>query len=151
MVEKWVETFAKPLLVFSLNIPGPNKNIPESAYLMATGKQALLKALEESCVHIIQKREIRNAAGPFLILAVDGDANRIKRQVVTLEDQHPLGRLFDIDVFTNRGLPMSRVDLGQTPRKCFLCGESATHCRRSNGHDLDTSLRFIESLVASNV
>lgn len=151
MVRNWVEKFEKTLLVFSLNIPGPNKNIPESAYIMTAGKEALLRVLEESCISIIKKQDLRNAAGPFLILAVDGDANLIKEKVLNLEDKHPVGRLFDIDVFTKHGLPLSRVDLGHSPRKCFLCGETATHCRKSNAHDLDTSLQFIESLVASSI
>ena len=36
-----------------------------------------------------------------------------KRIAVTIEDTHPLGRLFDIDVINSDGIPVARNDIGE--------------------------------------
>ena len=72
--------------------------------------------------------------GPYYIgIIADSDSTVIKRKTIEIEEQHPLGRLIDLDVYDSSG-PVSRSDLGFSPRTCFLCGDIAFHCIKSHKH-----------------
>ena len=57
-----------------------------------------------------------------------------KRVAVDIEDTHPLGRLFDIDVIDAQGLPVSRDRVGGQPRRCLVCDHEARYCMRMRWH-----------------
>ncbi len=50
---------------------------------------------------------------------------------INLEDNAPLGRYVDIDVYKNSIKSISRSDFNIAPRKCFLCDEDAHICSRN--------------------
>ena len=88
-----------------------------------------------------------SADGACLLMLSPLSAIRLKRMAVGLESEHPLGRLADIDVLTSAGVPVSRADLALPPRACFLCGESATLCRRRQNHSQELLMGFMRSLL----
>ncbi|MEY8292793.1 citrate lyase holo-[acyl-carrier protein] synthase [Carnobacteriaceae bacterium 52-44] len=55
--------------------------------------------------------------------------------MVNIEENHPLGRLFDLDVLmldqNNEVQGKSRTKLGLPVRRCFLCERPAKDCGRS--------------------
>lgn len=57
-----------------------------------------------------------------------------KRVAVVIEDTHPLGRLFDIDVIDAQGIPVSRDRVGGQPRRCLVCDHEARYCMRMRWH-----------------
>ena len=57
-----------------------------------------------------------------------------KRGAVDIEDTHPLGRLFDIDVIDAQGIPVSRDRVGGQPRRCLVCDHEARYCMRMRWH-----------------
>ena len=57
-----------------------------------------------------------------------------KRVAVGIEDTHPLGRLFDIDVIDAQGIPVSRDRVGGQPRRCLVCDHEARYCMRMRWH-----------------
>lgn len=57
-----------------------------------------------------------------------------KRVAVDIEDTHPLGRLFDIDVIDAQGIPVSRDRVGGQPRRCLVCDHGARYCMRMRWH-----------------
>ena len=57
-----------------------------------------------------------------------------KRVAVDIEDTHPLGRLFDIDVIDAQGIPVSRDRVGGQPRRCLVCDHEARYCMRMRWH-----------------
>ena len=57
-----------------------------------------------------------------------------KRVAVDIEDTHPLGRLFDIDVIDAQGMPVSRDRVGGQPRRCLVCDHGARYCMRMRWH-----------------
>ncbi len=57
-----------------------------------------------------------------------------KRVAVDIEDTHPLGRLFDIDVIDAQGIPVSRDRVGGQPRRCLVCDHDARYCMRMRWH-----------------
>ena len=56
--------------------------------------------------------------------------------MIELEDHHPLGRLWDLDVLAPEQGQLSRQDLGFPARQCLVCDEPAHACARSRRHPL---------------
>ncbi len=68
-----------------------------------------------------------------------------------IEDQHPLGRLFDIDVIRHDGSPMSRSSVGRSARKCLLCDNEARYCMRNHSHTQEELHQYIHQLIEQYV
>jgi holo-ACP synthase len=93
-------------------------------------------------------RQVRNdPTGPEALLVVDAEAHALKEATTRLEDEHPLGRLWDIDVIDPLRGAISRKDLGQPSRRCLLCAEDAHACARSRAHSLDELQRAMHRMV----
>jgi holo-ACP synthase len=75
------------------------------------------------------------------------DALSVKAAAIALEEQHPLGRLWDFDVFCPKAGSVSRTLLAHEPRRCILCEESAHACARSRRHALPDVIEKIESIL----
>ncbi|ERJ13856.1 citrate lyase holo-[acyl-carrier protein] synthase [Haloplasma contractile] len=75
------------------------------------------------------------------------DAKLIKEQTIRIEDQHPLGRLIDLDVYYRTVQSLSRLDMSHNVRKCFLCEKEAFHCIRSKNHAVDELTSYIHRVV----
>ena len=74
-----------------------------------------------------------------------------KRIAVTIEDTHPLGRLFDIDVINTDGIPVARNDIGEKPRRCLVCEHEARYCMRMRWHTQEEIWAKINEMVDSYV
>lgn len=128
------ETSCASLISFTLNLPGAVKQFP----LAAEGFRDGLRELRTVFSGHIAKETLREAdTGNEALLALDLSPSAVKRETVRLEELHPLGRLFDIDVLGPDGTGVSRTALGLSPRACLLCGENAKICARSRAHSLD--------------
>jgi holo-ACP synthase / triphosphoribosyl-dephospho-CoA synthase len=80
--------------------------------------------------------------GLILFLSIDLSIEQLKNFCVDIEENHPLGRLMDIDVM-NVHQQISRRDLNLSPRRCFLCGEEAHVCVRQQTHSISDIDSFI--------
>lgn len=122
-----------PLVCFTLNIPGPEKDSP----LIQKGFFLGLRLLEKSLGPGIRHRESRlTAAGWEAFVRVEMDPAELKRITAHLEDKIPGGRVFDMDVLTPSG-KLGRLELGISERKCLLCENKAALCGRSRAHSLE--------------
>lgn len=65
---------------------------------------------------------------------VQGNTLDIKRELCAIEDTHPLGRLFDIDILGKDAVPIPRTAVGFAPRRCLLCEREARWCMRNHTH-----------------
>ena len=72
--------------------------------------------------------------GEEALLLLNADPRDVKARTIQLEEEHPLGRLWDIDVLGQDGIPLSRSSFGHTRRTCLLCGQDAKICGRSGVH-----------------
>ncbi|AUQ25025.1 citrate lyase holo-[acyl-carrier protein] synthase [Dickeya zeae] len=75
------------------------------------------------------------------------DALSVKAAAIALEEQHPLGRLWDFDVFCPKAGSVSRTLLAHEPRRCLLCDEPAHVCSRGQRHTLTAVVERIESML----
>lgn len=74
-----------------------------------------------------------------------------KRIAVNIEDTHPLGRLFDIDIINADGVPVSRDAIGEKPRRCLVCDHEARYCMRMRWHTQEEIWAKINEMVDSYV
>ena len=76
---------------------------------------------------------------------------QIKKLLATIdiEETHPLGRLFDMDVYDKTGNGISREQLGAPPRRCLLCGQGAKSCGRSRSHTIEELYARVEDIISS--
>lgn len=74
-----------------------------------------------------------------------------KRIAVNIEDTHPLGRLFDIDIINADGVPVSRDAIGEKPRHCLVCDHEARYCMRMRWHTQEEIWAKINEMVDSYV
>ena len=72
-----------------------------------------------------------------------------KRITVQIEDTHPLGRLFDIDIIDKDGVPVSRERVGSRPRRCLVCDREARYCMRMRWHTQEEIWERINAMVDS--
>ncbi|EHK2362434.1 citrate lyase holo-[acyl-carrier protein] synthase [Clostridium perfringens] len=130
-IKKLNEKFHGTIICLTLNIPGPDKL--DELYYYAFNEAT--KALEASLnINVLKERAPLSGYEAYFVS--DKDIKEIKRIALTLEKEHPLGRLFDIDIFYKDLSKISRKDLGEPKRKCFLCGEDAVSCGRSRKHSV---------------
>jgi len=133
LAERW----SKPVILGTVVTPGPDKS-GEAAGLIFAEMIAALGDRAADCKWLIHHREIRRGvSGPSIMLIVsEGDPRAVKAQMIELEEAHPVGRLFDLDVYDLEGRPVSRQDLSIAPRTCLICGGDVQECRRSGKHTL---------------
>lgn len=127
-----------------MNIPGPVKQSPP-LHAAFCGGAALLR--QQFGAHLLAECEKAAVTGSELLLALDLPPEAAKRQTVRMENSHPLGRLFDLDVLDPCGRAVSRVDLGLPPRRCLLCGQDAKVCGRSRAHSVGALQARISALL----
>ena len=142
--DAWLEKYAVPLLSFTLNIAGPVKTSPDLRRAFEAGLLALEDALGAAGLSPMARTEIHAPTGDEALLAIDGDAAAIKEIATRIEEEHPLGRLFDMDVLSADGTKLSR----SVPRRCLLCTEQAQNCARSRRHSIAELTAEIERLLA---
>jgi len=137
-------------IVFSIkaNIPGNQKQIKE-AYFLVSLFSNLLKHLYHPLIELPND----SMDGPYTLMGLSKtDPISIKNEIILLENQHPLGRFIDIDIFdSNQKGSKRRSDLGLEIRTCYLCLEPVYQCSRNQTHPTIELIHFIEENVSSYI
>ena len=180
---RFLDRLHRPAIVLTINVPGPDKNEPWVAGVMARGEAAIRRALERRGLPVGEAESCVSAAGPEWRGAVGPDSSpftdrpcggvtrgierpehwgkgnagpgidpvTLKRLAVDIEESHPLGRLFDIDVFGDHPTAVGREALGLAPRRCLVCDRPAHECVRSKRHSLTAVRTSIATLIQANL
>ena len=145
--EDLLKRFPGTLVSFSMNIAGPVKRPRFSCAAMDAGEDALFEELPEGV--LLHREEITGIAGHERFYCLAMDAMAVKRAACRVEDTHPLGRLFDLDVLKENGEKLSRSDLGLGERRCLLCENPASVCARSRRHSVEELTRETERMLSA--
>ena len=138
----------KPLISFTLNIPGAIKAFPLANRAFEEGVILIKNQLKKVSVDIENIQIYQQKTGHECFMVVNGDAEFIKRNMVAIENGINMGRLFDIDVLRENGHKISRQELSMEARKCLLCHEGAFICSRSRNHTKEEVLRKAIELMS---
>ena len=130
-----------------VNMPGPVKLNDDSVFIHAQGIQAIHNILADNgmvCKHeqIFNKKS--GIEGYFLI---DYPSLEMKQLTCKIEDNHPLGRLFDMDVLGIDARPISRDQIGLSKRKCLLCENDGVYCSRNRTHSVQELQQRIKEMI----
>ncbi len=135
------------LISVTLNIPGPVKDKPKYRKALDMAMDSLE---EKAGTTVILHQECRyKLTGPEGYLCVGDetfDGETWKRMTIDIEENHELGRIFDIDVLTTAG-GISRSQLDLPGRKCLICGQPAKVCARSQKHPMEELLAKIDEIL----
>lgn len=126
--------YGKPLICFTMNIPGPEKFNKDIAIGFSVGNQLLQGMLHGQT--ILYKELSYTDTGCEGWYVVDEKATALKYLAMSVEDTDSIGRLFDVDVLDIDGRKISREDMQAERRKCLLCDNDAAICARSRAHGL---------------
>lgn len=125
------------LVCLTLNIPGQHKAYPLVFEAFAEGRDKVAAGLRRAGLDVAATKEFAEKTGPEGYWAVRADADAVKRLTMGIEESHPLGRLFDLDVLGADGQARHGVDAGRTVRACFICGKPVWECSRSRAHSAE--------------
>ena len=123
-----------PIISFSMNIPGPVKDSP----LIRRGFQVGCAMLDHRLPrNAVKHREIlRAVTGWEATYVLDMDALRVKEITTAIEDELPLGRLFDMDVLGTDLNKLDREQVGGKSRNCIVCGAPGRGCASRRTHSV---------------
>lgn len=141
-----INRYKSTLISFTLNTPGIVKDNEMYRGIHNEGMQEIIKLLTEKNIPIIYQEVINKSTGSEGYIVVDVDPFQIKKLLIELEEDHPLGRIFDIDVFDKDHNQISRSDLSLNTRRCLLCGKDARVCAKEKNHSYEELYNRIESL-----
>ena len=141
---KMIKKYNKPVISFTMNIPGPIKINNEIKKAFDIGKNLILEKLKENNIEILEKKELNVNTGNELFISVNSSAEKIKNITVAIEESCELGRLFDIDVIDVNFKKLSRKSF----RKCLICEEQAQECGRSRKHSVKELQDKIEEILS---
>ncbi|MDD4212785.1 MAG: citrate lyase holo-[acyl-carrier protein] synthase [Bacilli bacterium] len=133
------------IICIKANIPGEYKNSKE-AY-------TLLSIFNIECQQdyiILDKEFVESADGPYILIKTPIDAN-IKKNLIDIETNHPLGRMIDLDYYVSDEKSVTRQSLGLSPRKCYLCNRDAIQCIREKTHSDKRIFTYIQTQVYAYV
>ena len=148
-----------PLVSLTLNIPGSRKAHPLAAEAFRMAREALFSQLKRAGMPVGNVDERADKTGFEGLYAVDCAAAAIKAIAVAIEESHPIGRLFDIDVVDCDGAALRGAGSGRSERACLICGGPVWECARNRSHSAEQlSLRaagliqdYLDSAYADRV
>ena len=139
-----IRKYRKPIISFTMNIPGPIKTNNEIKKAFDIGKNLILENLKKNNIEILEKKELNENTGNELFISVNSLAEKIKNITVIIEESCELGRLFDIDVIDINFEKLSRKSF----RKCLICEEQAQECGRSRKHSIEELQNKVEEILS---
>lgn len=140
---QFIEQFHSTVISFCMNIPGPVKTNADIHTAFESGCKAIFDALDADHITVLDQLLIQEKTGDELLLCVKADAPSIKKKMCLIEETHPLGRLYDMDVIDSDGNKLSR----NRYRKCLLCGCQAQECARSRKHSIDEMFTAVMHMI----
>lgn len=141
--------YGMPLISFGLNIPGPKKVNERYHKAFSHGIESIKMLLQQKEIEVIYEEIHENATGFEYIASVNAEAMVLKEYMIRIEEEHMLGRLFDIDVIAPGYQKISREQLAIKERKCMLCENEAYVCARSRKHSVEELVAEINNMIES--
>lgn len=132
-----IAQYQAPIISLTLVIPGPVKKSPAAKFLFDQALNAIHQTLLANDLPVVYEQHEEAITGFEAIIAVTCIATKLKQLCIEIEHNHPLGRLWDIDIIdpvTQMSIPRTGFEL--KPRKCLICGDNAKACGRGRRHSV---------------
>lgn len=136
----------RPLVCFTLNVPGPVKTDPLLHRAFREGARLLRQSLDDGLLYV---EDAEAPTGDTAYLVADLPAEELKRRTLAIEESCAIGRLFDMDVLDRDDRKIERTSYGLSPRRCLLCGRPAVVCGRSRTHTVEELTEAVHACIAA--
>ena len=134
--------YRAPLLCFTMNIAGPVKTTPLIERGFYAGIELLDSHLPKEKLLFRETCLLPTGCEGYFIVSMPAGA--LKQLCVQLEESHPLGRLFDMDVIDTDGTKLQR----EAGRSCMVCGAPGRFCAASRTHSAEQLQALTTALLA---
>ena len=141
----------RTLVCLTVVLPGSVKRDARSLKVAEAAVEAVREVLAPTYKEL---RDLETGYEGYFL--VDAPLLDVKKACCEIENEHPYGRLMDLDVLERVGdtvVPVSRERVGEQPRRCLLCDRPARECMRAHTHTpaeisaaIDRMLGFGENL-----
>ena len=142
LTKEWPD---RTLVCLTVVLPGPVKRDARSLKVAEAAVAAVEEMLHPD-VHELYDLET-GYEGYFI---VDGTLLDVKKACCRIENEHPYGRLMDLDVIEPSGdtvAPVSRERVGEEPRRCLICDRPARECMRARTHTFCEIVQTIDKII----
>jgi holo-ACP synthase CitX len=136
-----------PILCGKINYPGNNKNTKEAQIAFLVLKEYIEQEFKDIIIH---SEILKGQDGQSIIGVLKTDPLEAKKRAVYIEERNKIGRIFDIDIYDNKGYPIERGSVGRDRRSCIICGKDTIECMRTNRHSKEEILSKINSIIMDN-
>lgn len=138
------------LISLSLNIPGSLKLSHNAVVLFEIAVREIRTCLERETLMLVAFESVFALSGAEGLFVCHAQAKVLKNMTCQIEEEHPLGRLMDIDVLDTEGKSLSREAFGYPKRRCLVCEREAKACAREQRHAYEALHRHIDALVQTH-
>lgn len=143
----WLTHYQQPIISLTLVTPGAVKNSQRYRNTMGVALQMCDQLLWQNGWQVLDRQVLWLPTGPEAMWCVAHQAPEIKAHCAALEQTHPLGRLWDLDVICPQAGHVGRLSLGRHMRRCLICDEAAHACSRSRKHPVDEVVACVEKMI----
>lgn len=145
--QRLLSQYKTPVVCFTMNIPGPVKTSPLICRGFYTGLELLDRQIPPD--RVLYRNATVLPTGCEGLYAVSMSPEELKALCTAIEDRHPLGRLFDMDVLNPAGIKLERGSI----RSCMVCGAPGRGCAAGRLHSVaqlqHTTSRILTTYFAS--
>ena len=142
LTEEWPD---RTLVCLTVVLPGPVKRDARSLMVAEAAVAAVREVLAPTYKEL---RDLETGYEGYFL--VDGPLLDVKKACCEIENEHPYGRLMDLDVLERVGdtvVPVSRERVGEQPRRCLLCDRPARDCMRAHTHSQAEIFQTIDRIL----
>ncbi len=144
--EAWLQKYHLPLVSFTMNIAGEVKCDELICRAFLEGVRRIESALHRCGFQAADFAQQTAFTGCEALWAVQADAQSLKAQMLLIEEEDALGRLFDIDVLDETGAHLTRG----AERACLICGGPVRACARSRAHDAQALFQKAHEIIQAH-
>ncbi|MGI6224172.1 MAG: citrate lyase holo-[acyl-carrier protein] synthase [Prevotella sp.] len=136
------------LICLTVVMPGKVKRNANSLVVAKAATKAIHESFDDD-MRLWEEKDLPTGFEAYSMVKLSPED--VKRRCCEIEETHPLGRLFDVDVIGPGGVPISRKQLGLEPRKCLICGNEARLCMRMHTHTQEELHAKIKEMISDYV
>ncbi|WP_165311639.1 citrate lyase holo-[acyl-carrier protein] synthase [Vibrio ziniensis] len=126
-----------PLIVVKTNIFNELDQSEHANFVYKLALEEVQKTISAMDATVIEYDDAKSAANLESLFVVRGvTTSNLKRAMVKIENNHPLGSLINIDIIDCQGYSVSRRGTQMESRKCILCDHPASYCATNHRHSI---------------
>lgn len=136
----------KTLLCLTVIMPGKEKRNENSLFVAKCAMESIEGNFTTSILYS-EKKDLLTGFEAYYI--IDREPFELKKATCLIEEEHPLGRLFDIDIISQEGQPITRQEVGFPPRRCLICEKESRFCMRNFTHSQEELKNKINEMIVN--